>query len=105
MITHASSQRFIEHPPAPQLDEQWHEELAAGQIQIDDQRIVDLLDHGERAVDLSSADANAMPVERGIRPAEHVRTPALIEADEVSVPPDARIQVEVTLAVALAVRI
>src|SRR5271167_401389 len=105
LFSHAPGERFIKQPLVPQLDEQRHEKFTARQIQIDDQRIVDLHKLRERSVDFRRADADAVPVEGGIRPTQHIHTAAPIEANEIPVAPDARIDLEVTLAVAPVLRI
>ena len=94
---------LVERLVALELDEQRHEELPARQVEIHDQRVLDLGHAQQRAIDLGGADAHAMAVQRGVRAAQHEAAAARIHAEEIAVPPHAGPLVEVRLAVAAAV--
>src|SRR6266566_4982465 len=51
------------------------------------ERVRDLRDGFERGVDLRGADADAVPVQRGIAAAEHEAAAALVDPEEVALPP------------------
>src|ERR1700733_4197781 len=83
-------ERRVEHNPVAQLDEQRHEKSAIGQIEIDDERILNFAQTRERAVDLGSADAHTIAIQRGIRPTEHVAAAIGVDAKTTPLPPDIR---------------
>ena len=98
-------QLVVELGALAQHHEQRHVALAAVERHVDDQRVDDLLDREHGAVDLGRAHAHAAAVDRRVRAAADDGRAALGDLDPVAVAPDARVHVEVGLAVALAVRV
>jgi len=98
-----AAQRVIQDRALGQRDEQRHEEPAPGQVQVDDERVRDLRDGFERGVDLRGADADAVPVQGGVAAAEHEAAAALVDLEEIALPPHPGKVGEVGLPVQLAV--
>jgi hypothetical protein len=98
-----AAQRVVQHDPVVQRDEQWHEEPAAGQVEVDDEGAADLRHRLERGVDLSGADPDAVPVQGGVAAAQHEAAAPLVDPEEVALPPDPGEVGEVRLAVEPAV--
>ena len=86
--------------PGAQHDEQRHVALAAEVLEVDDEAIEHLGHRLDGAVQLGRAHADAVPVDRRVAAAVDDRAAARRDADPVAVAPDARVGVEVALAVA-----
>src|SRR6185503_10876742 len=65
------------------------EEPAAGQVEVDDEGVRDLRHGFERGVDLGGADADAVPVQGGVAAAEDEAAAALVDPEEIALPPHA----------------
>src|SRR5262249_51892977 len=88
-------QRGIELKARRELHEQRHEELAARQIEIDDERVGDFRKRREHPIDFRGTDAYAEAIERRIRAPEDETAAARIDAKEIAVPPDAGVLLKV----------
>jgi hypothetical protein len=96
-------ERAVQDGPVGQRDEQWHEEPAARQVEVDDERVRDLLDGLQGRVDLCGADADAMPVQGRVAATQDEAAAAVVDLEEVALPPEAREVGEVRPPVPLAV--
>src|SRR4029079_7173654 len=81
-------------------DEERHLVPAAWQFEADDQAVDDLGESLDDAVQLARPEPDPLAVERRVRTTFDDRAPPLRDADPVPVAPDARVHLEVALAVA-----
>ena len=96
----ASRQRIVEHQALAQNDEERHVALASEVLEIDDQA-VDHFRHGfDRAVELGRSHADAVAIDGGVAAPVDDGAAARRDPDPVAMAPDARIDVEVAVAIA-----
>src|SRR5947209_9900980 len=104
MFTHgtldAGPQGVVQFDAGGQHDEQRHPVTAVRFVDPDHHGFGDLGQLLDGLVDVGAAHSNAVAVERVVRAPVHLDTAAISDRHEVAVPPHARVDVEVRLAVA-----
>ena len=95
----------VEADPVAEDDEERHVAVGAGEWEVDDEGVDDLVDGEDGTVDLARAHADAAAVDRGVGAAADDRGAAVGDLDPVAVAPDAGEHLEVALAVAAPVAV
>src|SRR5262245_60743746 len=89
----------------PERDEEPELSVAFCVAGVDDDAVANLVEFFDHTIELARTHAHAAAVQRGVRAPRDDGATALVEDDPVAVAPDARILVEVALAVARTLRI